>query len=219
MRYSNAVLEEVLAAVEDPSALAEVMNRLRCYGDVSQIVVTGPEGPWGSGKEAKEAAMEKERRKADQTFYWTRPVIEHAAERLSIEPERVEFVKFIYENLFNPGDYTSGIEMPREFGKQHTGAIAASIWIALFKDKTTSWTEPTIRDFFKADAYWFGWAVGKLDESFGKYRDRYHRHNLYTKARAAGKMIDKDIDERGIREVCGRDVTGELRAQVYMLTR
>ncbi len=84
-------------------------------------------------------------------------------------------------------------------------------------DGRPSLNEGKIREKFHADLdYYYGWASEKVDDSFTKYKNRINRRALYARATTRGKMVRRDIWDRATKEVCGRDVTGELRAEVYL---
>lgn len=194
----------------DPDAFAAtMMEATRCYGEKSQMPVLGPDPCHKADQLEKAKAMAIK-------YYWPRFVVEEAAKGLALTPEEVEFIQGLFEFVFDSENLSA------DFSYQHQAGIAACVWFSVYKDKhgmdgRPSLNEGKVREKFHADLdYYYGWASEKVDDSFTKYKNRISRKALYARATARGKMVRRDIWDRATKEVCGRDVTGELRAEVYL---
>ena len=130
--------------------------------------------------------------------------------KLGVPFHMEEFAQALLQHYFKP------ITMPRIFGDKHQAAIAVCIWVTTFEHKLNLEQEAVCTNM-STDMKQFHGALATLQESYMQFRDRFFRRKLYARAEAKGKIVRLDADSREEREVCGCDVSGEIRARIFLI--
>jgi hypothetical protein len=210
-QISQEIRDELLRTfLDDDLAFVDLVERLGCYGDDAR-----PSSPAENLPEETPCLKHHQQECSPE-----RTVIYHPGENtlklrqqcklLGMAPHKIELAQTVFEDVFNPPMIACN------FGAEHKAGIAASIWFC-FEPKSNLDIYKVCRSL---DADWdrFQVAHDKVGKLFVKLKNRFYKRRLYARARASGRMGDSDIDSRLTKEICGRDVTGELKAEVFLLT-
>jgi hypothetical protein len=132
----------------------------------------------------------------------------HYCKLFGFSPHKTQFAVALFQDIFKP------ITLPVNFGEQHRAGIVVCLHYSAPPDFTL--TLEKMRKLIGVDGKCFLNALAKVLKSFTKFKNRYYKRRLYARAQARGRMPKFDRDSRLTKEVCGRDVTGELRAEIYL---
>ncbi|KIW79277.1 hypothetical protein Z517_05889 [Fonsecaea pedrosoi CBS 271.37] len=118
-----------------------------------------------------------------------------------------EFAQHLFRDFFMP-------VTPKVVGVMERAGIAACIWTSCSEHKLDISKDQvclTVNIGMEPLQY----SLEKVQGSYAKSRHRYFKRKLRAKSVARGAVYDHATRRR--RRLCGRDVTGELRAQIFIL--
>ncbi|KIW68063.1 hypothetical protein PV04_04032 [Phialophora macrospora] len=208
-QISEEIRDELLRTfLDDDPAFIGLVQRLGCYGDDGRPSPAENKPEEDPSQRHHQQECEPERAEISHSSENTLR-LRQQCELLGMLPHKIELAQTVFEEVFNPP------MMACNFGEEHNAGIAASIWYC-FEPKSKLDIYGVCRSL---DVAWarFQMAHDKVGQSFVKLKNRFYKRRLYARARASGRMGDSDIDSRLTKEICGRDVTGELRAEVFAL--
>ncbi|KAH0828417.1 hypothetical protein AYO21_00446 [Fonsecaea monophora] len=103
---------------------------------------------------------------------------------------------------------------PKVVGVMERAGIAACIWTSCSEHKLDI-NKDQVCLAVNIGMEPVQYSLEKVQGSYAKSRNRYFKRKLRAKSVTRGAVYDHATRRR--RRLCGRDVTGELRAQIFIL--
>ncbi|OAL36501.1 hypothetical protein AYO20_04117 [Fonsecaea nubica] len=136
--------------------------------------------------------------------------LHQACTTLGVSDHVEEFAQHLFRDFFMP-------VTPEVVGVMERAGIAACIWTScsehnpdISKDQVCLAVNIGMEGMEPLQ-----YSLEKVQASYAKSRNRYFKRKLRARSVARGAVYDHATRRR--RRLCGRDVTGELRAQIFIL--
>ncbi|KIX99248.1 uncharacterized protein Z520_04824 [Fonsecaea multimorphosa CBS 102226] len=182
-----------------------VIEKLRCYGDHCPFPACCKTPETQSLQPMALRVPEVNWRDADVASR-----LHRACVTLRMPPRAEEFAEYLFRQFFMP------ISWPRTFGVSPNPGIAASIRLSCSEYKLPITEDKICTVFRSVNMERLEIALDQIERDYVKLRNRYFKGKLRARGEARGAVYDHAARRR--RRLCGRDVTRELRAQIYLMS-
>jgi hypothetical protein len=203
------------AAEDHDEAFCELNSCLRCYGDGCMFP------PVKSARRRRRDRTERAKPKPSGMILARKmSAYEETLEELRtlgyneylLTPRGMEFALDMFRYFFPP------LNMPSPLGSRRRAAFATVLHYATVQDRYP-FDKETIREDLEVGKVVFQATFERVEKELATFKRRYRKRKLYARAEEKGKVFKYSIDAANSRQVCGRDVLGQLRAEISLQER
>ena len=187
---------------QTPEGFCALIDKLRCYGDGCQFPLEKLPGEERRQAPMQSGPAEPRNRRCVKTLRFCCKVG-------GVSQPKAEYAEALFRNFFPSST------LPPKFGIEHRAGIAVCLYHC---DKSFTHDQDGLRGLLGVDMEAFRVAVAKVSAGISDFQNRYYKRKLYTRAKAKDRFPKQGQDSRLAREICGRDVTGRIRVEIYLDT-